>query len=110
MTSPISFRPICAGNERENNSSLVRFLGDYRAGIESAKVRVRIGEQGEGRAGLDDAARIQYDDPVVVQDGVELVRNGDDGAGAELLADDALHNFVCFGVDAVLGKTRDLVL
>lgn len=94
----------------KNNNSLVRFLRDNRAGIEPAEVRLGIGEQGEGLAGFDDAARIQHDDPVVVQDGVKLVRNGDNGAGAELLADDALHDFVCFGVDAVLGKTRDLVL
>lgn len=50
---------------------------------------------------FDDPATVEHGNSVEIEDGVELVGDGDDGVGGEFFADQALHYFVCFGVDAV---------
>jgi hypothetical protein len=42
---------------------------------------------------------IKYSDSVEVHDRIETVSYCNNGASSELLANDALHKFVCFMVD-----------
>lgn len=46
---------------------------------------------------------MQYDHAVKVDDGVEPMRHGDDGAGAKLSADEGLDELVGMDVDARIG-------
>lgn len=57
-------------------------------------------EKLERVARLNDPPSVKDKDAVVVKDGVEFMRHGEDGMGAELFAYDALHDFVGFGIDA----------
>lgn len=82
---------------------LVRLFSHHRAGVESTEMRLRVCEERVRLAGLDNAACVEHDHAVVIEDCVELVRDGDDGVVAEFLADDSLHDFICLGVDAVFG-------
>lgn len=63
-------------------------------------MRALLDEQVVGYAGLDDSTFLEHDYLVVVEDRIELVRDCEDGMRAEFLADDTLHDFVGFGVDA----------
>lgn len=87
---------------QESGHDLVRLLSHHRTGVESTEVRLRVCEERVGLACLDDAAGVEHDHAVVIEDCVELVRDGDDGVVAEFLADDSLHDFICLGVDAVI--------
>lgn len=84
-----------------SSHDLVVLFSHHRAGVEATEMRLGICEEPVRLAGLDDPAAVEDYDAVVVEDRVELVGDGDDGVGAEFLADDPLHDFVCLGVDAV---------
>lgn len=83
--------------------SLIQLICN-RARIKLSEVRRVFGEQIKGVSGLDDAAGLEDDDCVVVEDGVELVGDGENSVGSELFPDDALEDLVCFGVHAVFGE------
>lgn len=59
---------------------------------------------------LNDATSLQDDDAIEVEDCVKLVGDRDDGVVAEFLSNNTLHNFICFGVDAVAESGLVLVL
>lgn len=88
-------------DQETQSSNLLRVFTRHRTRIQPAKVRRGFRQQRVRLARLDDAARIQDYNAVVIKDGVELVGDGEDGVAAEFLADDSLHDFICFGVDAV---------
>jgi hypothetical protein len=64
-------------------------------------MRLWICEQRVRLSGFHDPAGIQHHNAVIVEDGIELVRDRDDGVVAEFLANNALHDVICFGVDTV---------
>jgi hypothetical protein len=63
-------------------------------------MRLWICEQRVRLSGLDDPAGIQHHNAVIIEDGVELVRDRDYGMVAELLTNHALHDIIRFGIDA----------
>lgn len=71
------------------------------AAVQLAEARVLAREQGVRAVELAQLPVVQHGDLVEVDDGLELVRHGDDGVPGELLADDALDEGVGGFVDAV---------
>jgi hypothetical protein len=65
------------------------------------EVRLGICEQRVWLSGFNNPAGIQHHNAVKVENGIELVRDRDDGVVAELLANDALHYIICLRVDTV---------
>lgn len=57
---------------------------------------------------LNDLTRIQNNDAIKIEDCIKLVSDSDNSVITEFLPNDALHDFICFGVDAVFERWLDL--
>jgi hypothetical protein len=62
-----------------------------RLGLSEKRIRLPI---------LHNATSVQNDDTIEVKNCIEFMSDGNDGVITEFLSDNALHNFICFGVDA----------
>ena len=83
------------------NTGSIQFIHRRRTGIEFAEVRLGLLEKSPRLSILDNLTCIQDDDAVIIKDRIELMRHGNDGVAAEFLANNALHDLVRFGINAM---------
>lgn len=90
-------------NSQQNlkKEELIRFLRRHGTCIKLAKVRLGLSEKRIRFPILDNATSVQDNDTIVVEDGVEFVSDRNNSVITEFLSDNPLHNFICFGIDAV---------
>jgi hypothetical protein len=87
--------------KKKKKKELIRFLCRHGTRIKLAKVRLGLSEKRIRLPILNNATSIQDNDTIEVEDCVEFVSDRDNSVITEFLSDNPLHNFICFGIDAV---------